>query len=246
VTADALYLLALAAVGFAAGAVASVSGFGVGSLLTPLFALEVGTKLAVAAVSIPHAIATALRLWTLRASVDRRLLVSFGLMSAAGGLLGALLNAHASSPALAVVFGVLLVSTGVSGLFGLAERVRFRGWVAWVAGAVSGVFGGMVGNQGGLRAAAMFGFDVPRHAFVATATAVGLIVDGARVPVYLATQGDALRDIGPLLAVATLGTVAGTLAGRRLLDRVPEALYRRVVSLLLVALGISVLVRAGG
>lgn len=44
-------LLALAAV--AAGAIASVAGF-IGSVLTPLLATQVGTKAAVAAVSIPH------------------------------------------------------------------------------------------------------------------------------------------------------------------------------------------------
>ena len=93
-------------------------------------------------------------------------------MSAAGGLTGALLHAYADSPALTIVFGVLLIFTGVMGLTGLYERLRFKGWVAWVAGAVSGMLGGMVGNQGGIRSAAMLGFDVPRHAFVATATAV--------------------------------------------------------------------------
>ena len=52
----------------AAGAVASVSGFGIGSLLTPLLALHAGTKTAVAAVSIPHLIGTAIRFWRLRSA----------------------------------------------------------------------------------------------------------------------------------------------------------------------------------
>src|SRR5574337_446417 len=51
--------------GFRAGGIASVAGFGIGSLLTPLFALRVGTRLAVAAVSVPHVLATALRFWRL-------------------------------------------------------------------------------------------------------------------------------------------------------------------------------------
>ncbi len=73
----------------AAGAVASVAGFGIGSILTPLLAWQVGTRLAVAAVSIPHVAGTALRFWRLRGHVDRRVLLSFGLASAAGGLVGA-------------------------------------------------------------------------------------------------------------------------------------------------------------
>src|SRR5438093_799358 len=82
---------------------------------------RVGTKLAVAAVSVPHMTATALRFWLLRKDVDRRLLWSFGLMSAAGGLAGALLHAYADSPILTAVFGGLLILTGVMGLTGLSE-----------------------------------------------------------------------------------------------------------------------------
>src|SRR5437660_4061896 len=118
---DSPYFVALiAVVGFVAGAIASVSGFGIGSLLTPVLAVRVGTKLAVAAVSIPHLTATALRFWIMRRHVDRRLLWSFGLMSAAGGLAGALLHVYADSLALTVVFGVLLIFTGVLGLTGFS------------------------------------------------------------------------------------------------------------------------------
>jgi len=240
---DTFFLLATIAVAFLAGAVAAVSGFGIGSLLTPLLAVRVGTKLAVAAVSIPHMIATALRLWMMRKDVDRRLLWSFGLMSAAGGLVGALLQSAADSPVLTVVFAGLLIFTGVMGLTGLSERMRFRGWVGWVAGTVSGLLGGLVGNQGGIRSAAMLGFDVPRRAFVATATAVGVIVDLARTPVYLATQGRELADLWPWLLAAAGGAVAGTVAGERILRRLPDTLYRKLVSALVLALGVFMLLR---
>jgi len=238
------FLILMAIGGFLAGAIASVSGFGIGSLLTPILALRVSTKVAVAAVSIPHFIATALRLWIMRKHVDRRLLLSFGLMSAAGGLLGAVLHGYANSPSLTIVFGVLLISTGTLGLTGLSKRLRFRGWMGWVAGAISGVFGGLVGNQGGIRSAAMLGFDVPRQAFVATATAVGLIVDTARLPVYLALEGEKIAQQWPALVTATLTAIIGTLVGQRILSRVPENIYRPMVSLLILALGVYMLASA--
>src|SRR5262249_12490392 len=80
-----------------------------------------------------------------------------------------------------------LVFAGVMGLTGLGERMRFGGWMAWVAGALSGFFGGLVGNQGGMRSAGLVGYDVPEQALVATATAVALLVGGARQPVYVDT-----------------------------------------------------------
>lgn len=114
----------MAVVAMVAGAIASVSGFGIGSLLTPVLSVRVGTKLAVAAVAIPHFAATALRFWIMRKHVDRRLLWSFGLMSAAGGLMGALLQSFADTPALTVVLGGLLIFTGVMGLTGLSGKLR--------------------------------------------------------------------------------------------------------------------------
>lgn len=220
---DVGFLMLMAVAGLVAGAIASVSGFGIGSLLTPLLSLRVGTKLAVAAVSVPHLAATAFRFWLMRKHVDRRLLWSFGVMSAAGGLTGALLSIVVENPVLTKVFGGLLIFTGVMGLTGLSEKLRFHGWAAWVAGFVSGMLGGLVGNQGGIRSAAMLGFDVPRHAFVATATAVGLIVDGARMPVYLATQGEKVASLWPVLLGATVGAIVGTLIGERVLRGQPTA-----------------------
>jgi uncharacterized membrane protein YfcA len=232
-----IFTVAIALASVLAGAIASVVGFGIGSLLTPLFAVRVGTQLAVAAVSIPHLFATALRFWRLRAHVDRRVVVSFGIMSAAGGLAGALLHSVAGNRAMAIVFGVILIFVGISELTGLARRMRFRGWVAWTAGAVSGLFGGLVGNQGGIRSAALLGFDVDKEAFVATATAIGLVVDAARMPVYFATQAPAITRIWPLVLIATIGTLIGTLVGVRTLRRVPESAFRRTVAVILLVLG---------
>lgn len=240
------FLVVLALLAALAGAVASVSGFGIGSLLTPVLSVQFGTRLAVAVVSIPHLFATAYRFWLLRRHVDYRLLWSFGAMSAAGGLTGALLQIWMVNPALTVVFGGLLVFTGTMGLTGLSQRLRFTGWRAWAAGGLSGLLGGLVGNQGGIRAAAMLGFDVSRQAFVATATAVGLIVDGARMPVYLATQGAAVWSLWPVLATATAGCLVGTVAGERLLRTIPERVYHRVIAALVLALGLYMLFRDGG
>src|SRR5947208_15662879 len=85
---------------FVAGATSAVAGFGIGSILTPLLALAIGAKLAVAAAAIPHFLGNSVRLWTLRHQIDRNVLKTFGLMSAAGAIAGALLHAFTAAPAL--------------------------------------------------------------------------------------------------------------------------------------------------
>ena len=237
------YQSAVAAGAALAGAIASFAGFGIGSVLTPLLAIRMDAKLAVAAVAIPHVVGTAIRFSLLRAHVDRRIFVWFGITSAAGGLLGALLHAYASSRGLAIVFGCLLLFVGMSELTGFMSRVHLGRRAAWVAGAVSGVFGGMVGNQGGIRSAALLAFGGDKQSFVATATAVGLIVDAARLPVYVVAEGTRLLAIWPLIALATAGVVMGTFTGMRFLPRVPDRVFRRLVAVLLLALGAWMVLR---
>jgi hypothetical protein len=104
------------------------------------------------------------------------------------------------------------------GLTGLSDQLRFKGAAAWVAGFLSGVLGGLVGNQGGIRSAAMLGFSVPKESFVATATAAALAVDLARTPIYVATEYTGIASIWPLVALATAGAIVGTLVGVRMLS----------------------------
>jgi uncharacterized membrane protein YfcA len=100
----------------------------------------------------------------------------------------------------------------------------------------------MVGNQGGIRSAAMLGFDVPKESFVATATAIAIFVDLARLPVYLAADWRAMLGVWPYVLIATVGAVVGTALGTRVLGRIRQQIFRRVVALLLLALGVAMLV----
>jgi len=144
-----------------------------------------------------------------------------------------------------VVFGFLLVLAATSELTGWRQRVRWGRRAAWAAGALSGALGGLVGNQGGIGSAAMLGFDVPKESFVATASAVGLFVDGARLPVYLATQWRDILAVWPLVLTATAGVVIGTAFGARVLGRIPERTFRRIVAVLLLLLGIYMTLAGG-
>jgi uncharacterized protein len=239
------HTLLLTLAGIVSGAIAAISGFGIGSILTPLLGAWIGTKLAVALVSIPHFLGTALRFAVIRQHVNRRVLWSFGITSAAGGLIGALLHIWLRSVVLGYILGVLLVFAGITGITGLAQRMRFGRITAWIAGALSGMFGGLVGNQGGIRSAALLGFDLKRDEFVATATAIALLVDIFRMPVYAAQQYRQVLDQWPLIIVATAGVVIGTLSGKWMLSRISQNVFRMMVASIILALGIWMLVHPG-
>jgi uncharacterized membrane protein YfcA len=236
-----IFHVALFGVAVLSGATASLSGFGIGSLLTPLLASRYGMAAAIAAVALPHALATAVRCWRLRASIDRDVLRRFGLVSAAGSLAGALLYSQLGGPALTRVLGVLLIVTAIMNLAGWAERWRPRGPLVWILGLGSGLFGGLAGNQGGIRAAALSSLGLWGPAFVATSTATGLLVDAARTPIYVYRAGPTLAALTVPILVAAAGVLVGTFAGERLLLSLNPDRFRRVVAALVGLLGLFLL-----
>jgi uncharacterized protein len=236
--------IVIVVIAVAAGSIAAVSGFGIGSLLTPVLMMSMPTAEAVAVLAIPHAVATTIRLLRLRSDVDMPTFKQFGLASAVGGLAGAALQSRLASPTLTVVLAVLLVLAGTTELarhpLPLPPKPRWR----LLGGVMSGLFGGLVGNQGGIRAAALLGFNLQPRQLVATATASALLVDAARVPIYLLTAGDTIAAASRLWILVTIGVTVGTVAGVPVLGRIPQSIYRRLVGGLLLVLGIALLVAA--
>lgn len=238
-----MFLLGVFVLAVLSGATAAVAGFGIGSLLTPLLAASFGTSAAVAAVAIPHAAATGLRCWRLRASIDWTVVRGFGLLSAAGGLIGALLYTRFSNAALTLTLGLLLLSTSVATLVDLPSRVRVSAAIVGLLGLLSGLFGGLAGNQGGLRAAAMLSLALPPVHYVATATATAMLVDLVRTPIYLWRAGPVLSTLSVPLVVATVGVLIGTLLGERILLGLSVRQFRVAIAVLIGLLGVWLVVQ---
>jgi uncharacterized membrane protein YfcA len=239
-----MFEFSLVLVGFFAGMTASVAGFGIGSFLIPLVSIRSGTKTAIALVSLPHFLGTCVRFLIMKSKVDRKILVRFGVLSAMGGLTGALLHTFFESGILRMVFSAMLILGGILGVLQISERLRFGKTGAAILGLGSGFFGGLVGEQGGVRSVALLSFDVGKEAFIATATATGLIVDAVRMPIYFSTQFNQVSQSILILALASFSVVAGTFVGMAVLKRIPEDLFKRVVSFLVLLLGVFLLLVA--
>src|SRR5262245_39940520 len=152
-------------VGVLGGALAAVAGAGIGSTLVPLLALRVDLKVAVAIATVPHLVGGVVRVIQLRGAVARDVVLRFGVVCAVASLIGALLHARAGNVVVTYFFAALLVLAGVITALGLAEHARLGWRGGWIAGAASGFFGGFAGEQGGLRAIALIGFDLHKEAF---------------------------------------------------------------------------------
>lgn len=249
-----LAVVALAAA--AASLLTLFSGFGLGTVLLPVFVLFLPVPAAVASVAVVHLANNLFKLALLGRHADRRVALLFGGPAALAAFAGAaMLGAMAELPSLArytlggashavtpakLVIGLLMVVFAGLELSPRFAALRFeRRWLP-LGGVLSGFLGGLSGMQGALRAAFLTKSGLDKESFVATGVVCAVIVDLARLSVYgLGAQVSSAAwsgDARGLALTATVAAFAGAWAGKALLAKVT---YRTVK--LAVALGIGTL-----
>ena len=252
-------LVTVALTAFGVSLLTLFSGFGLGTLLMPAFALFFPAEVAVAATAVVHAAHNAFKAALLAGGARRDVVLRFGGPAIAAAFLGAAALAFLSSaPPLTtwtflgrtaqvtpvkLSMGLLILGFAV---FELLPTLRgLRAPVGWLplGGALSGFFGGLSGHQGALRAVFLTPLGLPPSQFVSTQALIALGVDGARLLVYgasfAAVGGAAGSRAVPwkLVGVATLCAFAGALLGKRLLPKVTVSALRTLVGVLLLVVG---------
>ena len=140
------------------------SGFGLGTLLLPAFALFFPVEIAVTATAVVHLANNFFKLALVGRHASARVVLAFGLPAIAGALGGAWALAYLSGlPVLArytflgreveltgvrLVVSVLIVVFALLELLPAADRLAFGPHWLTLGGAVSGFFGGLSGHQG--------------------------------------------------------------------------------------------------
>lgn len=235
------------------------SGFGLGTILTPVFALFFPVPVAIAATAVVHLANNLFKFGLLARDADWRVVLRFGLPAAGAALLGAALLTWVD--ALPVLFGYRLGGhsfeiTPVKALIGLLIAVfailelssRFRALafpprLLGLGGAISGFFGGLSGNQGALRSAFLLKAGLSKEAFVATGVVAAVMVDAARLLVYGAGVlgkhvARSAGIVGPV-AVATVCAFAGSYLGKRVLRKVTLRAVQLTVALAMLLIGVA-------
>jgi uncharacterized membrane protein YfcA len=247
------------AASFAVAALTLFSGFGLGTLLMPVFALFFPVPVAVASTALVHVTNNAFKVLLLRRDARRDVLLRFGAPALGMAFVGAwLLGTLASQPALlSWQLGEREVEVtpvaGVMGLvvlaFALAELspalARLRPSPRWLplGGALSGFFGGLSGHQGALRAAFLSPLGLSAPEFAATQAVLGFLVDLVRIPVYAAVlapgSGPGAETPWPLVGLAAASALAGSLLGRRWLPGMTLRSVRWITGGLLLVVGLA-------
>jgi hypothetical protein len=241
---------------FGAALLTFFSGFGLGTLLMPVFALFFPVEIAIALTGVVHFLNGLFKLTLVGKSIDRGVWLRFGLPAFAAAWVGAWVLGRFSgweagwdyemwgrtfevSPVKAAVGGLLAVFALLE-WFPVFDRLEIgRKWLP-VGGLLSGFFGGLSGHQGALRSAFLIRAGLGKEAFVATGVGIAALIDVSRLGVY-ARQfwGTGLESEWKVLAVATLAAFAGAFLGNRLLKKITLDWVQRVVAVLLLVMAVA-------
>lgn len=226
------------------------SGFGLGTLLLPVFGLLFPVELAIALTAIVHFMNNLIKLGFFFRHIDWKIALQFGAPSILAAFLGAyLLNTLSELPEISeytisgAKFAVTPVKLTISillAVFSLFEIIpRFSGFqfdrkYMPVGGLLSGFFGGLSGNQGALRTAFLIRAGLSKESFIATGVVIACFIDITRLSIY---SGYLIEHIDysklTLIGFAVVCAFSGVYVGNRLVKKITLKSLQKIVAVMI-------------
>jgi uncharacterized membrane protein YfcA len=244
-------IILICVVAFFASVLTFFSGYGLGTILLPVFSIFFPVELAIAMTAIVHLLNNIFKLALVGTRINMQVLFRFGLPSVIASFIGAILLTRLAdlqpvgsymvgttvfeiSPLKLTIGIVLLFFAFLEWFPGLLKIGRGRG-VLFTGGLLSGFFGGLTGNQGALRSAFLIRAELSKDAFIATGVAIACLVDVARLFVYSGRMS-IIDQNGEYLVIiaASFSAFAGAVLGNRLLRKITLKSLQLFVTLLLI------------
>lgn len=251
-----LYLIGIAVVACAASVATFLSGFGLGTILLPVFLLIFPLPIAVTATAIVHLGNNLGKLIALYRDIDIPVLLRFGISAIIGAGGGALLFESAASlpplfsitlfdifplnflPVNVLIGSIIIAFTFMDDLRITAGETSIR----WLIGGgfLSGFFGGISGHQGALRSMVLSRTSLTKQQFVATGVVIACSVDIVRMMFYSHTLSSQSYNSQIILSIITalLGAFTGIIIGKRALTSLTNTQFHRVVKYMLFIFGV--------
>lgn len=252
-------LILICLVAFFASLLTFVSGFGLGTILLPVFGLFFPINTSIALTGVVHLLNNLFKTGLVGKNMDKSMVLRFGIPSIIGGIMGAFLLSYLSklpvlfswswgdkqleTTTLKLIIGVLLALFAIVELLPSIKNYQFSNRYLTVGGLLSGFFGGLSGMQGALRSAFLIKSGLSKEQFIATGIVIACLVDLTRLPIYYSRFFDnQLSDKSHLLIAATLSACLGAWIGHKMLKKITLRVVQRltagfilIISLLLIA-----------
>lgn len=232
--------LTMTGIGFLAGGLQGLTGFGTVMVALPLLSLVLDIKTVVPLIALLGLFINAFQTLQLRRQVEWKLLVPVLAGSALGIPAGAQLLKAAPASWLQACFGVILVGFVLFSFLASPRKRPLKKRWAWLAGLASGVLGGSIGANGPpvIVYATLGPWDKDQMKAMLVAY---LCSNFVLICSYYAATGVFTLQSGRYFLATVPGTVLGILLGHFISARVGEKEFRRLVLLVLLVLGATLI-----
>lgn len=240
---------------FGASLLTFFSGFGLGTILTPVMIIFFPAPEAIALTGIVHLLNNMFKLILVGKQTDKHVAVKFGIPALVGSFIGAYVLIYFSEnlfhyeyemlgKTMEITFIKLMVATMMI-LFALFEilpwlkSLQFSSKYMSLGGFISGFFGGLSGNQGALRSAFLLRYGLSKEIYIATGVVIACIIDVTRLSIYFSTSSSYdYWENDVLLLLAVLSAFAGAFLGNKLLKKVTLAFVQTLASIMIITLAL--------
>jgi uncharacterized membrane protein YfcA len=248
--------LILSIVAFAVAILTFFSGFGLGTILTPIFMIFFPVELAIGLTGVVHFFNNLFKLFLVGKQADKRVLIHFGIPAVVAAIFGSwllfkipdqhplftyeLFGAEFDVYLVKLIIAILLIFFACMELIPFFKHLQFGKNKLPIGGILSGFFGGLSGNQGALRSAFLIKAGLSKEAFIATAVVLSTFVDFTRLTVYAShfSKGGLSENL-VLITTVTLSGILGSYFGNRLLKKVTIHFLQTIVAILLVLISVA-------
>jgi uncharacterized membrane protein YfcA len=228
-----------------ASGIGTMTGFGTSTIMVPIMMLFYPVPQTLFFVGIIHFFGNVWKLLLFRKGVRWRLILSFGIPGIAATYLGASLVFDIPAVVLSRLLGAFLIIYVVYLFAKSSFKVKPNLVFGACGGALSGFLAGVFGIGGAVRGLFLTAFDLPKAVYIATAGSIALFIDATRLTTYF-TKGAKL----PMLLLYGLplfipASFLGASIAKRIVDRIPQEHFRKIVAVFLLLMGIKLLLLPG-
>ena len=241
---EAVRLSLLAVVAFIAALLAAVTGFGGAAVLLPMLVFVFGVREAIPILTVAQLIGNGSRVWFNRRELDWRVVAWFAIGGVPMALLGGFLFAHAPLAALTRVLGGFLILIVVIRHLPKFKGIKVPLTAFALIGGISSLLSALLGSVGPLMAPFFLAYGLVKGAYIGTEALSTVVMHVAKLVAY---RESAVLPLHAVLSGLALGPlmVAGSFAGKRIVNRLPERVFVLIIDLTLVTAGVLFLAGVG-
>ncbi|PIU41351.1 MAG: hypothetical protein COS99_05685 [Candidatus Omnitrophica bacterium CG07_land_8_20_14_0_80_42_15] len=246
----------ICSVAFLISGLSLFSGFGLGTVLLPVFAVFFPIYIAVTLTAIVHLSNNIFKFILLGRYADRKAVFQFGIPAVLAAIAGAkvlfwlselkpLVQYQLSGyifkiTPVKLIVAILMILFAFIEIAPRFEKLSFQKKYLPLGGILSGFFGGLSGHQGALRSAFLMKSGLGKESFIATGVAISCLVDFSRIFIYSGYFPSIIKSNSMVLLMsAILSAFLGAFIGNRLLNKITMRVIRLIVAILLITIAIA-------